>query len=36
MLQIGRSAASAVAFRMGMFAGQGTLGAGNQRAVCYH
>ncbi|XP_024363321.1 uncharacterized protein [Physcomitrium patens] len=30
--QVGRSSASSVAFGMGMFAGQGTLGAGKQRA----
>lgn len=32
VLQVGRSAASSVAFGMGMFGGQGTLGAGKQRA----
>lgn len=31
-LQVGRSSASSVAFGMGMFAGQGTLGSGKQRA----
>jgi len=31
-LQVGRSSASSVAFGMGMFAGQGTLGVGKQRA----
>ncbi|KAG0582348.1 hypothetical protein M758_3G051300 [Ceratodon purpureus] len=30
--QVGRSSASSVAFGMGMFAGQGTLGSGKQRA----
>lgn len=30
--QVGRSSASSVAFGMGLFAGQGTLGAGRQRA----
>lgn len=30
--QVGRSSASAVAFGMGLFAGQGTLGAGKHRA----
>lgn len=32
VLQVGRSAASSVAFGMGMFAGQGTLGPAKQRA----
>jgi len=31
-MQIGRSSASSVAFGMGLFAGQGTLGAGKHRA----
>jgi hypothetical protein len=32
MLQVARSSASSVAFGIGMFAGQGTLGEGKQRA----
>jgi len=31
-MQVGRSSASAVAFGIGLFAGEGTLGAGKQRA----
>lgn len=31
-LQVGRSSASSVAFGMGMFTGQGTLGPGKQQA----
>lgn len=44
MLQVARSSANSVAFGIGMFAGQGTLGEGKQRAfsvrfvscICYN